>query len=278
MYLSNYHSHCIFCDGRSHPEVFVQHAISKGLKAYGFSSHAPLPFDTFWTMKHDDVADYFQEIERLKVKYNQQIELYAGLEIDYLNENYNARHTYFSNLPTDFTIGSIHYIQHPQNGELMGIDGSYSLFEEETNRLFNGNIEQVIRAFFTQSKKMVELGGFDIVGHVDKIYLNASKFSGFNKLQNLIDELMDDLLTAIAQSRLILEINTKSVESAGISYPSRHYFKKINELQIPITINCDTHYPDNVIQGKSTTAVLLKQYGFTHTMELIGGVWQSYAI
>ena len=50
MQLSNYHSHCTFCDGRSTPEDFVKFAVSHGFRAYGFSSHSPLPFETFWNM------------------------------------------------------------------------------------------------------------------------------------------------------------------------------------------------------------------------------------
>ena len=54
MILSNYHSHSTFCDGRSSMEEFVKFAIAKGVKRYGFSSHAPIPFETPWTMVADD--------------------------------------------------------------------------------------------------------------------------------------------------------------------------------------------------------------------------------
>ena len=90
MQLSNYHSHCTFCDGRSIPEDFVRFAITHGFRAYGFSSHSPLPFETFWNMSKDDMPEYLQEINRLKQKYSDQLEIYAGLEIDYLDETYNA--------------------------------------------------------------------------------------------------------------------------------------------------------------------------------------------
>ena len=43
MNLTNYHSHCSFCDGQAPAEEFVKSAISAGFTAYGISSHAPLP-------------------------------------------------------------------------------------------------------------------------------------------------------------------------------------------------------------------------------------------
>lgn len=87
--LTNYHSHCLYCDGRANMEDFVRFAISDGFTAYGFSSHAPLPFATAWTMEWDNMNDYLSEFNRLKEKYADRIELYVGLEIDYLNEESN---------------------------------------------------------------------------------------------------------------------------------------------------------------------------------------------
>ncbi len=42
--LTNYHSHCLYCDGRANMEDFIRFAISEGFTSYGISSHAPLPF------------------------------------------------------------------------------------------------------------------------------------------------------------------------------------------------------------------------------------------
>ena len=73
MQLSNYHSHCTFCDGRSTPEDFIKFAVAHGFRAYGFSSHSPLPFETFWNMSKDDMPEYLTEIERLKKKYSDRL-------------------------------------------------------------------------------------------------------------------------------------------------------------------------------------------------------------
>lgn len=87
--LTNYHSHSLYCDGRAGMEDFVRFALSEGFTSYGFSSHAPLPFSTAWTMEWDIMDDYLSEFHRLKEKYAGRIELYIGLEIDYLNEASN---------------------------------------------------------------------------------------------------------------------------------------------------------------------------------------------
>lgn len=80
--LTNYHSHSLYCDGRAGMEDFVRFALSEGFTSYGFSSHAPLPFSTAWTMEWDIMDGYLSEFHRLKEKYAGRIELYIGLEID----------------------------------------------------------------------------------------------------------------------------------------------------------------------------------------------------
>ena len=74
-----YHSHCLFCDGRADMEVFVRFAISRGFASYGFSSHAPLPFSTGWSMEWDRMDDYLGEFARLK-EIREELEALGGDE------------------------------------------------------------------------------------------------------------------------------------------------------------------------------------------------------
>lgn len=171
MRLSNYHSHCTFCDGRSIPEDFVKFAIAHGFSAYGFSSHSPLPFETFWNMSKEDMPEYLQEIERLKWKYKDQIELYVGLEVDYLDETYNASIPYFQELPLDYRIGSIHFlpVATPLSEEnMVCIDGPFKDYALSVERYFEGDIRLLVKRYFESTQRMIEAGGIDIVGHIDR--------------------------------------------------------------------------------------------------------------
>ena len=88
----------------------MRFALSEGFTSYGFSSHAPLPFSTAWTMEWDIMDGYLSEFHRLKEKYAGRIELYIGLEIDYLNEASNPSIARFRELPLDYRIGSVHLL------------------------------------------------------------------------------------------------------------------------------------------------------------------------
>ena len=274
MYWSNYHSHCTFCDGRSSMEEFVKFAIAKGVRKYGFSSHAPLPFDTFWNMKLDDFEEYEAEFYRLKTKYSSEIELFLGLELDYINNFFELQHDLYKTDHLDYLIGSIHYMDRLKNGDFWCIDGPFDDFYAGLQELFDGDIRLATERFFEISKLMIQKGGFDIVGHFDKIALNASKCQGFNIADSWYKNQVGEALQLIKSKGVIVEINTKSLSRHGITYPDIQFFPLINELQIPIVVNSDCHYPTNIIDGFEPTFTALKNVGFKTMFQLINGRWQ----
>jgi len=275
MYWSNYHSHCTFCDGRSSMEEFIKFAIAKGVKKYGFSSHSPLPFLTFWNMKIDDLADYQTEFYRLKQKYNSNIELFLGLEIDYIDNFFEVRNELFNTENFDYLIGSIHYLDQLPTGDFWTIDGDFSKFDIGLNLLFGGDIRLAVKRFFEVSSLMIQKGGFDIVGHFDKIALNASHYKDFDSTDNEYKNLIGETLQLIKDKALILEINTKSLNEKGFTYPNQQFFPLMKELQIPITVNSDCHYPTNIIDGFEPTFKALKEAGFNTMQQLVRGTWQA---
>ena len=63
----SYHTHSDFCDGKTSVDDVCDKAIELGLKAVGFSSHAPVPFETKWAMKFQNMESYVSELERCKI-------------------------------------------------------------------------------------------------------------------------------------------------------------------------------------------------------------------
>ena len=281
MQQSNYHSHCTFCDGRSHPEDFVRFALSHGFRAYGFSSHSPLPFETNWNMSKDEMPAYLAEIQRLKEKYDGRIELYAGLEIDYLDTTYNASIPYFRELPLDYRIGSIHFLPISNiliEDNMVCIDGSFREYAHSVSRYFEGDIRKLVERYYRSSMEMIEAGGIDIVGHLDKIYMNGQRFATFSLDAPWYQELVQAYLERIAQLGLMVEINTKNWSQKQELYPHQQWLKRIAELHIPVMVNSDCHYPHLVNDGREETFELLKTCGFQTTRELVGGRWEDMGI
>ena len=281
MYLSNYHSHSLFCDGRSTPEDFVKFALSAGFKAYGFSSHAPLPFETNWNMFAADLPTYLDHTAYLKEKYKDSIELYIALEIDYIDETYNPSIPYFRDMPLDYRIGSVHYLPvAPGMAEenMVTIDGSFDEFEKAVKVHFGGDVKQLVRRYYQSSMLMVEAGGIDIVGHMDKVYMNGHRCSGFSMEEKWYTGLVKDYLHLIAEKGLMVEINTKNMTRKQHTYPHSQFFPLIKELKIPVMVNSDCHFPYLVNDGREAGFKLLKDYGLQSTRELVNGKWTDIPI
>ena len=281
MQLSNYHSHCTFCDGRSTPEDFVKFAISHGFRAYGFSSHSPLPFETFWNMSKDDMPEYLEEINRLKEKYAGQLEIYTSLEIDYLDETYNPSIAYFQELPLDYRIGSIHFLplsEHLSEDNMVCIDGAFADYKDSVDRYFEGKISKLVTRYFDSTLKMIEAGGIDIVGHMDKIYMNGHKCEGFSFDADWYQKPFKAVLDLIAQKGLMVEVNTKNLIKKQQIFPRKEYLGLLKDMNIPVMVNSDCHYPDLVNDGRTEAFEILKEIGFRTTRELIKGYWQDVAI
>lgn len=281
MQLSNYHSHCNFCDGRSYPEDFVRFAVARGFRAYGFSSHSPLPFETFWNMSRDDMDEYLAEIARLKAKYEGQIELYVGLEVDFLDRTYNASIPYFKNLPLDYRIGSIHFLPLSpvlEERNMACIDGAYSEFARTVDAFFEGDIRRMVRRYFEAEMEMVEAGGIDIMGHIDKIYMNGQRYPGFSLDAEWYRRPLLDLLDFVRERGLMIEVNTKNLVKKGETYPHRQFLGELRSRRIPVMVNSDCHYPDLVNDGRAEGFQLLEQVGFDATMELVGGKWTEIGL
>lgn len=270
--LTNYHSHSLYCDGRANMEDFIRFAISEGFSSYGFSSHAPLPFSTAWTMEWDRMDDYLSEFSRLKEKYVDKIELAIGLEIDYLDEENHPALSRFRELPLDYRIGSVHMLYSPE-GNVVDIDTPADIFRQLVDKHFGGDLDYVICLYYKNLLRMVELGGFDIVGHADKMHYNASCYR-----PGLLDEswygaLVHKYFDAIARHGYIVEVNTKSYNDLGTFYPNERYFPFLKELGVRVQVNSDAHYPERINNGRANALAALKKVGFETVVEWHGGKW-----
>ncbi len=275
--LTNFHSHCDFCDGHAPMEAFVQEAIRQGFIAYGFTSHAPIPVENHCNMKQERLASYLAEFDRLKKLYAPQIELYIGLEIDYLNESFHPAIDYYRNTPLDYRIGSVHYIETP-DGTPVDTDGSPERFKGYVDTYFDGDVDEVVRCFYRSSRLMLERGGFDILGHFDKIGLNASCYRFGLANEPWYKELVYDYIGEIARRGVLAEINTKAWERWGRLFPHVDYFETMHDAGIRVVVNSDAHYPEKINSGREVALQALLRAGYTTVWQLIQGKWREVPI
>lgn len=108
--LTNYHTHCTFCDGKVSAAEMAEAAAAAGFDILGFSSHAPLPFTTDWTMDPARLGEYVETLRALAVRHTPGMTVLAGLEIDYIDGLCGPADGRFAGAGLDYTIGSAHYV------------------------------------------------------------------------------------------------------------------------------------------------------------------------
>ena len=252
----NFHSHTQFCDGRVSMEEMVVAAIGSGMKHWGFSPHSPVPFESPCNMSESDVKPYLDEVERLKGVYGDRIRLYASMEIDYLGGDWCASTPYFSSLPLDYRIGSVNFV--PCGDQYVDVDGNFESFKVKMARYFDNDIRHVVELFYRQSMAMVEEGGFDIIGHLDQIGHNASLFQPGIEDEAWYNELVFGLIDLGIEKRVLVEVNTKTFESADRFFPELRYWNRLFGSVSGIVVNSDAHDPDRVNLGRDAALSCLK--------------------
>ncbi|MBD5332313.1 MAG: histidinol-phosphatase [Bacteroides sp.] len=260
----NLHSHTQFCDGRFTMEEMVKAAIDCGMEHYGFTPHSPIPIPSSCNMSALSVDDYMAEFSRLKEMYGDRIHLYMSMEIDYLGERWGATNPYFERLPLDYRLSSVHFVTSADGRKEVDVDGQPAHFKENLDRYFDGDLRYVVDRFYARTLEMIEKGGFDMLGHFDKIGSNASAVRPGIEDEPWYRRHIDNVIDAIlARPSLIVEVNTKAYSPPARAdnsvaaayrpriYPSPETIKRLLSAGVTLAVNSDSHYTSRITTGRS---------------------------
>lgn len=237
------HSHTEFCDGRAQMIAFAREAVNRGFTHYGFSPHAPVPIVSPCNMHRDNMHRYLAQVDAIIEAYaDSGTQFLASLEIDCLGEECGAHLDYFAQLPLDYRISSVHFVP-TREGEEIDIDGRFDSFKTKMATKFNGDLRYVVEKYYERSIEMVDRGGFDIIGHMDKISLNAGYYDPTLTSQSWYKALVQELIEHIAASGITVELNTKARAEHGRFFPDAGWLQQLLNRNIPIVVNSDAHVP-----------------------------------
>lgn len=275
MFWTNFHSHCNYCDGQEPMEAYIQKAVSMGMHAYGVSSHAPLPYDLDWSMEMGDLPQYLADVHRLKTEWQNNIEIYAGLEVDFVPglSWWDQIGPHYRDL--DYVIGSVHLVDFFEDGRPWEVDGDTKSFEEGLDKIFHGDIKAAVTRYFELVRWMVMLENPDIVGHLDKLKRHNIGERYFSETAPWYRNEVDKTLHTIANMDKIIEVNTQGLyrgESLDL-FPSQWILERILSLGIPVTLSSDAHLPEEITTGFEYASQVLKHTGFRRLTILQHGKW-----
>jgi histidinol-phosphatase (PHP family) len=264
---ASYHTHNEYCDGTGAIEEVVQAAIAAGLTQLGISSHAPLPFETDWTMPADRLANYVREVRDLKERYRNQIRIMLGAEIDFIPDpRINAfQEEWILPHGFDYFVGSVHFLGFgypPQS-----FDGTEHEYREILRTDYRGDVEAMVVDYYSRVRRMLDLPGVAIAGHLDLIKRWNADHTYFTGDEPWYRDAVEETLTAISAAGTIVELNTAGWHKGlGEPYPARWILERCRDRAIPIVLNSDSHTPGEVTRGFEEGSPLLADMRITPVM------------
>lgn len=232
------HTHTIYSDGKNTPEEMVLSAIEKGLKTIGISDHSYTDFDTSYCMKKEKVAEYIAEIENLKIKYKDKIEVLCGIEQDL-----------FSGAPEhsfDYVIGSVHYIK--LGNEFIPVDESADALKAAADKYFNGDIYPLIEEYYRLVSKVAEETGANIIGHFDLITKFQEKERLFDEKDERYIRVWKSAADKLIEADIPFEINFGAISRGykTLPYPSDEIKEYILSKGGKFVLSSDSHHIDTI--------------------------------
>lgn len=258
----SYHTHNQYCDGEGRIEDMVEAAIAANLTEIGISSHAPVPFETEWTMPPLRLADYVDEVHQVQVRFHDRITVLFGSEIDFIPDPRVVKFQQREVLPleVDYFIGSVHFLgsDYPPGS----IDGTEQEFQALLHEEYGDDIEAMVVDYYGRVRRMLSLPKVRIVGHIDRIKRWNAGGAYFREDEPWYREAVDETLRAVADTNKIVELNTSAWRN-GLPepYPAVWILRQCHEYSIPVTVSSDAHKPGDVTDGFERAQACLLELG-----------------
>ncbi len=276
----NFHQHSVFSDGKARPEAYIKQALTLNFEAMGFSEHSPLPFNTSFSLKQNNIENYVSAIDELKQKYQNKISIYRSLEIDFIpgfSEDFNL---WKNRCKVDYTLGGIHLVKPNNSNELWFIDGpDQNIYDRGLKQFFDGNIKKAVTTYFYQVNNMISSQQFDVVAHIDKIKMhNRNRF--FNEDETWYRQLVSETLHLVKEKNLIIEVNTRGLykKRSNKLFPDDKTLQQAIKLNIPVIISSDAHQPEEINLYFDYAVERLLHFGCKYIMFFNKTQWQERAL
>lgn len=235
MIKTNFHTHHYLCSHAiGETEDYVLEAIKNNYQQIGISDHGPLPIEPpFYRMSHYEFENiYLKDIERNIKKYQDQIEIYKGLEIEYI---YNYDEFYLKLLEkVDYLLLGLHYYSGDE--KKINSKSSYDVYNHES-------LEEYTRLAIDA----MNTGFFKIFAHPDIFMISYPIFDSF------AEDCVLRIAEAAIHNNVVLEFNVAGIRK-GINsypfrendywYPNRNFWNTISKTDAKVIIGSDCHSPE----------------------------------
>ena len=229
----NYHTHTYRCGHASGTiEEYIIRAIENGIKYLGFSDHIPYMCktgdETSYRVPLAQGKDYFDEINQLREKYKNQINIEIGFETEYYPENFDEMLKAAIDFGAEYLILGEHYLEDESSGV------AHTMYATDSVEDLKRYVCLVIEAMQT--------GYITYIAHPD--------IFNFTGERDIYMAEMRKICEASRRYNIPLEINLLGIYE-NRAYPNKDFWKIAGECQAPVTFGFDAHDVHRVFDDKS---------------------------
>ena len=235
--IANYHAHTTRCNHAYGTEKeYVEAAIRRGLKIFGFSDHTPQYFPgdyyTHMRMRPYQLLDYCAEVRKLRSEYRGQIEIPLGLEVEYYPALWGELLPRIQDAGIEYLILGQHWLGNEMN--------------EPGSAAARGG-EHTLRRYCRQVMDAMETGKITYIAHPDLI-----NFVGDREVYR---RHVRDLCRTAKEMGIPLEINLLGL-AYNKHYPNERLWEVAAEEGCPAILGLDVHAPKQILNLESEQRAL----------------------
>ena len=233
----------------------------------GFSGHNVVPFPASWTMPAGNLESYLHDVREVKERYGDRLEIFLGMEADYLPGIASPSDPAIRSLGLDYAIGSVHFLTAADGAHDWTVDGAPEELEKGVAVCFGGSIRRLVERYYGCVADMASTARPDIIGHLDIVKKNNRAGRWFSEEAPWYRDAAFSALEAVAAAGSVLEVNTGGVvrNTSGALYPSPFILREALRLGIPVMESADVHRPEHLDGHFAETVRLLRDLGFRST-------------
>lgn len=244
------HIHSPYCPHGTNDsfELYVKEALNLGLKEITFTEHMPLP-ENFMDPEFlkccaptiDEIEKYIKELDYIKAKYQQEIKINTGFEVDYiegLEESIKELLNRYGDKLED-SILSVHFIK---------LDDGYYCIDispEEFGKLAEklGGVKEIYDKYYETLFKAIkaDLGVFKPkrIGHPTLVRIFNRKYP----LEYTNIALLEEIVKEIKTRNYEVDFNTAGIRKPYCKeiYPSGIFAELVERYEVNVVYGSDAH-------------------------------------
>ena len=248
----NYHTHTHRCGhATGTAEEYILRAMENGIRYMGFSEHIPLLFadgseNIGVRVPVSEARDYVAELQALREKYRNKIEISIGFESEYYPDCFDSMLADARHWGAEYLILGQHYVK-PERP----IKGPHVFAATDDVSFLQAYTVSVIEA--------IKTGIFTYVAHPDVL-----NFTGDTELYK---QTARQICQASREYHTPLELNFLGIRS-GRHYPDPLFWEVAGQEQAPVTFGFDAHRAIDAYDGKSL--LVAEEYVKKYSLNYIG--------